>query len=297
MALGWQEIFRDDLPLSEDFARVFTTPRHRVDFNDDPLPSGIGGLINATLDDLDLNPTHAEYSQLYQAVISRDGYTYADLINGLKEKKNMPFNLGNFLTNAAGIATGQGILVGPQGPIARPAPVTPSVVPTYQMAGMGQGTFENAVRGSNLPGTGGFYASDAMGGQGADTPSTDFFDFGAPGIPTGGTAAQRRSFLLRIASQNVGSRVSARDVVQMAHKIGLQKTQQILGLEEQAVCFILVNVPKRRRRGITARDISRTRAFASRLATANAAVRSIKGPSATRRRAPATRSSTITTVK
>lgn len=276
----------------EDFSVTFRLP----EFNPQPVRNFVSEAIDASLGQFDIEPTQEEYNILATALANKDGQTYADTINSIREDRKMPFNLGGFLTNAAGILTGQGILVGPQAQVQdmRVTSRPPATVPTYSLPTAPQ--FENILRGTNFPGTVGF-GSTNTGVGGSPLPSTDFFDFGDPGVPSGGTAAQKRTFLLKIASANVGSRVTARDVVQMAKKVGIAKTQQLLGLEEQAVCFIIVNVPKRRRRGITARDISRTKAFANRLASANAAVRSIKGPTTTRRRPAATRSSTITTVK
>jgi len=65
--------------------------------------------------------------------------------------------------------------------------------------------------------------------------------------------------VLRILSQRAGTRISSRDVKEMAETFGLPHAAQCLGITETAVCNILLCVPKRRRRGITARNIATAR--------------------------------------
>lgn len=60
-------------------------------------------------------------------------------------------------------------------------------------------------------------------------------------------------------SQDLGRRISARDVKEMAEKFGLNHTAACLGVGIQTVCTLILCVPKRRRRGITARQISTAR--------------------------------------
>lgn len=214
-------------------------------------------------------------------------FTTQALISAIEKSKgsDMPFNLGNFFGTLGTNLGGDGSKGGPIGGVLRAVGsglsdpvqvVAPSVAPVPAMAGFLPGGPAAQTIGGAIGGAVGSAVLNRITPGGNTSPvSRRELDFGAIGIPEDGTAAQKRAWLVKRASENLGSRITARDIVAMTRKVGVDKTGEVLGLEALAVCFIIVNQPKRRRRGITARDITNARAFGRRLATANRAARKI----------------------
>lgn len=82
----------------------------------------------------------------------------------------------------------------------------------------------------------------------------------APAIPS--LVAGARGLiagLLARATANIGKRMSARSVVALIKSLGLTAAAVALGLTVEEAAQIFASAPKRRRRGITARDISTTK--------------------------------------
>lgn len=65
--------------------------------------------------------------------------------------------------------------------------------------------------------------------------------------------------LLRLARQNSGQSVSVRKIVEAARVCGLETAAATFGLSTTQVCQIIVSRRPRRRRGISAADLRRTR--------------------------------------
>lgn len=65
--------------------------------------------------------------------------------------------------------------------------------------------------------------------------------------------------LLGRASAAIGKRMSARSVVALINSLGLTAAAAALGLSVEEAAQIFASKPRRRRRGITARDISTTK--------------------------------------
>jgi len=82
------------------------------------------------------------------------------------------------------------------------------------------------------------------------TPAIPFVDAGARGLI---------ATLLGRASAAIGKRMSARSVVALIKSLGLTAAAVALGLTVEEAAQIFASAPKRRRRGITARDISTTK--------------------------------------
>ena len=80
--------------------------------------------------------------------------------------------------------------------------------------------------------------------------------FGVPAIPI---ARGLIGTLLGRATAAVGKRMSARSVVALIKSLGLTAAAAALGLSIEEAAQIFAAAPKRRRRGITARDISTTK--------------------------------------
>lgn len=80
--------------------------------------------------------------------------------------------------------------------------------------------------------------------------------FGAPAVPiVRGLIAT----LLGRASAAIGKRMSARTVRALINQLGLTAAAVALGLSVEEAAQIFAAAPRRRRRGITARDISTTK--------------------------------------
>jgi len=211
-----------------------------------------GGIIRAT------DRTTADFTNIQQ-------------INPVS-RQPMPFNLGNFLSNAGDIL---GIVSGTTQPRPSPAVPGPAIVPTPG----GLPVYTQIGNASNFPGIAtGFSARPALASSG--TLERDIFDFGDTGLSTGGTptVAQQRSFLLKAASSNRGHRVTSKEVKRLVDLVGIPQAGQFLGLEPEAVTFLVLHQPKRRRRGLSAADVSRTRSFLRRLNSVNCAVKAACGP-------------------
>lgn len=80
--------------------------------------------------------------------------------------------------------------------------------------------------------------------------------FGVPAIPLVRGAI---ALLLGRASAAIGKRMSARSVVALIKSLGLTAAAVALGLTVEEAAQIFASAPKRRRRGISARDISTTK--------------------------------------
>jgi len=80
--------------------------------------------------------------------------------------------------------------------------------------------------------------------------------FGVPAIPI---ARGLIATLLGRAGATIGKRMSARSVVALIKSLGLTAAAAALGLSIEEAAQIFAAAPKRRRRGITARDISTTK--------------------------------------
>jgi len=80
--------------------------------------------------------------------------------------------------------------------------------------------------------------------------------FGVPAVPI---ARGLIGTLLGRATAAVGKRMSARSVVALIKSLGLTAAAAALGLSLEEAAQIFAAAPKRRRRGITARDISTTK--------------------------------------
>jgi len=188
----------------------------------------------------------------------------------------MGFSIGRFLGKVAGPILG-GILGGPLGAVvgagvtagfAKPAPipgrqlpaaVTPirveepigtSLVPTpgavsqvIQLGGNGRGF-----------GTGGFgLARRRVGFVGGAARAV------APFFGAGATAGFALSEILNSARQATGQRVTKNKIIDAAKHCGIELAADTFGLSETDVCKVIVAGRTRRRRGISAADVRRTK--------------------------------------
>lgn len=81
-----------------------------------------------------------------------------------------------------------------------------------------------------------------------------------PAIPlVAGAARALIAGLLGRASTAIGKRMSSRSVAALIRSLGLPAAAVALGLSVEEAAQIFAATPKRRRRGITARDISTTK--------------------------------------
>lgn len=210
------------------------------------------------------------------------------------QKKNpistMAFNLGGFLNNAGRVLTGQpmqfpgnqGGFVGPVAPTAvAPVPLASSFLPAVvRGAGrvVGRGRLSRGARTARDVVIGG--VAGEIIGSGVDRAMS-----GGNGQVNGGvmTTAQKRSEILEWAAIYVGlKRVRARDLQKMAQLVGWDYTADYYGLSALEVGFVVANMPKRRRRGITAADVRRVRSTARKFDTLKRSLTGIGGT--TRRR-------------
>jgi len=85
--------------------------------------------------------------------------------------------------------------------------------------------------------------------------------------PTAGGAAFYRRTLLHRMSMRIGHRVSLRDIVRLVRQLGISATAAGLGESETDIggLFFFAVTRHRRRRGISARDISRARSTIRRM--------------------------------
>ncbi len=81
-----------------------------------------------------------------------------------------------------------------------------------------------------------------------------------PGGPTGSMKTMtRRQFILATArAANPGA--TAKKIIRTARQCGIELAAATFGLDAMSVCFLIAETPTRRRRGISAADITRTRA-------------------------------------
>jgi len=186
----------------------------------------------------------------------------------------MGFSIGRFLGKVAGPIIG-GLIGGPAGavlgagltagltrpstpigrqlaPVAAPivGPTMTSVVPTAA------GGVTQVV---NLPGAQGF-AANGFGVQrrrvgfvgGAARALAPFF---GGGIATGFVLSD----ILQRARENSGQRVTKNKIIDSAKFCGIELTASTFGISESDVCKVIVAGRSRRRRGISAADVRRTK--------------------------------------
>lgn len=176
----------------------------------------------------------------------------------------MPFNIGGFLNNAARALTGQPMQfpsganmpwVGPVAPAPAPTAVAPVPLAMGFLPAIGR------VIGRGVIGRGKTVRDIAIGAVAGEVIGSAFSGNGGGGGAM--TTAQARSGILAQAAANVGlRRVQARDLRKMAQLVGWQDTADYYGLSALDVGFVVANMPKRRRRGITAADVRRVRSTA-----------------------------------
>jgi len=75
------------------------------------------------------------------------------------------------------------------------------------------------------------------------------------GMATGSVITQ----LLRQAFEATGIRYTSKQIKEMVRVCGIAQTAATTGLSESAICTIAIKASKRRRRGISASDLRRTR--------------------------------------
>lgn len=80
-----------------------------------------------------------------------------------------------------------------------------------------------------------------------------------PGLGAAG-AVSLMGQILEMARQNTGRRVTKRQIITAAKVCGIGLAAQSFGLSESQVCQVIAAGAPRRRRGISAADLRRTRA-------------------------------------
>ena len=191
----------------------------------------------------------------------------------------MPFNLGGFLNNAGRVLTGQPLQFSNQGGFV--GPIAPTAVAPVPLA-MGFLPAVGRAIGRGVIGRGKTVRDIAIGavageviGSGVNRATS-----GGNGQVSGGvmTTAQKRSEILEWAAIYVGlKRVRARDLQKMAQLVGWEYTADYYGLSALEVGFVVANMPKRRRRGITAADVRRVRSTARKFDTLKRSLSGIGG--------------------
>jgi len=206
----------------------------------------------------------------------------------------MAFNFGGFLNNAGRILTGQPLQFPGTGPFVGPVATAPTSVAPVPMgvgflpAVVGAGRAAGRVIGRGRLSRGARTARDVViGGVAGEIigSGVDRAMSGGNGQVNGGvmTTAQKRSEILEWAAIYVGlRRVRARDLQKMAQLVGWDYTADYYGLSALEVGFVVANMPKRRRRGITAADVRRVRSTARKFDTLKRSLTGIGGT--TRRR-------------
>ncbi len=189
----------------------------------------------------------------------------------------MGFSIGRFLGKVAGPILG-GILGGPLGavvgagvtagfskpapipgrqlpaaatPIRAPAPTATSIVPTPAGA---------VTQVLSLTGNGRGFGTEGFGVQrrrvgfvgGAARAVAPFFGAGA-------TAGFALSEILNSAREATGMRVTKNKIIDAAKHCGIELAADTFGLSESDVCKVIVAGRTRRRRGISAADVRRTK--------------------------------------
>lgn len=101
-------------------------------------------------------------------------------------------------------------------------------------------------------------APSSVGPTAAGLPLTPFIS-GAGRIIGGMAAGSVIADLLRKAFEVTGQRWSSKQVKEMVRVCGIAQTAATIGLSESAVCTIVTKASRRRRRGISASDLRRTR--------------------------------------
>jgi len=186
----------------------------------------------------------------------------------------MGFSIGSFLGKIAGPLIG-GIIGGPVGaligggvtagfaqpatPIGRQlAPVAAPIAPTtltsvVPVPGGAGATIVNLVGGQGLGGNG-FGVTRRRAGfvGGAARAIAPFF---ASGVGTGLVISE----ILQRARANSGQRVTKNKIIDSAKHCGIGLTSETFGLSESDVCKVIVAGRSRRRRGISAADVRRTK--------------------------------------
>lgn len=179
----------------------------------------------------------------------------------------MGFNIGSFLGS---IAPAIGSLFGPIGAVlgtgvgaalARPAPSQgPRVAPSISAV-------QRSLGGVGV-GTSGFRGISASFGPGTvpqvsrDREAQLRLPIPRPGFPLGpiigGAIGGALVDILNEARQNTGRPVSARKIRDAARFCGLETAASMFGLTTEQVCQVII-AKRRRRRGISASDLRRTR--------------------------------------
>jgi len=185
----------------------------------------------------------------------------------------MPFNIGGFINNAARALTGQPMQFPSQGPFVGPVAVAPTATAPVPLA-MGFLPAIGRVIGRGVIGRGKTVRDIAVGAVAGEVIGSAFSGNGG-GVMT---TAQARSGILAEAAANRGlRRVQARDLRKMAQLVGWQDTADYYGLSTLDVGFVVANMPKRRRRGITAADVRRVRSTARKFDTLKKSLSGIGG--------------------
>ena len=218
----------------------------------------------------------------------------ADIPKDRNPISTMAFNLGGFLNNAGRVLTGQPLQFPGTGPFVGPVATAPTSVAPVPMgvgflpAVVGAGRAAGRVIGRGRLSRGARTARDVViGGVAGEIigSGVDRAMSGGNGQVNGGvmTTAQKRSEILEWAAIYVGlKRVRARDLQKMAQLVGWDYTADYYGLSALEVGFVVANMPKRRRRGITAADVRRVRSTARKFDTLKRSLTGIGGT--TRRR-------------
>lgn len=179
----------------------------------------------------------------------------------------MGFSIGRFLGNLAGSVVSQIPIIGPligaasAGFTGPRGPAAPFPVPTGT-AGSQRGP--TVLTGGSGPGT-------LVGGSAVVTMAR-----GAIGFIAG---------LLARASATLGKRITRSGVLSLSREVGLVTAATALGLTAVEIAQIIASKPRRRRRGITASQISTTKATLRRIQSLDRAIAKACPPPAHRRAA------------
>lgn len=185
----------------------------------------------------------------------------------------MGFNIGRFFTGALSGATTGGQIAGPIGAIGggivgglgAALSDDPQVV---QAATIGRATQPGPVTGSGVPGGiqfggGGRFlpssvAPTALGGniiRSLGRTGTALQLFGGPN----GNGKNPISIILAKARAATGGPVTRNRIIDAAKACGLETTASTFGIDLREVCLVVVKGRTRRRRGVSAADIRRTK--------------------------------------
>lgn len=105
-------------------------------------------------------------------------------------------------------------------------------------------------------------------------------------IPLARGAGRLISSLLARASATLGRRISRAGVLSLTREVGIAAAATALGLTAIEIAQIIAAKPTRRRRGITASQLTTTKATIRRIDSINRSIAAVCPPAARRRRAP-----------